>query len=158
MNDPDNWRWIWMVVAVAFALGEMATPGAFFMLPFAVGAVVACIAAFVGGGIGLQWLLFIATSGVAAAALVPLRRKLDEQEPLDGVGARRLLNQQAVVIHAVEPGPHGSGRVRIGREEWRAESLSQTGIPEGAVVKVVEVRGTSVVVAPVASTAGGPPS
>ena len=27
VNDPDNWRWIWMVVGVSFLLGEMATPG-----------------------------------------------------------------------------------------------------------------------------------
>ncbi|HEX4983422.1 MAG TPA: NfeD family protein [Ilumatobacteraceae bacterium] len=155
MNDPDNWRWIWMAVGVAFILGEMATPGSFFMLPFAVGAVVACVVAFSGGGIGLQWLLFVAVSAIASAALVPLRRKLDVEEPLDGVGARRLLNQDAVVISAVGPGPNGVGRVRLGREEWRAESATRVGIPEGAVVKVIEVRGTCVVVAPGASTAGG---
>ena len=144
-----------MAVGVAFILGEMATPGSFFMLPFAVGAVVACVVAFAGGPIGLQWLLFVVVSAVASAALIPLRRKLDVDEPLDGVGARRLLNQDAVVTSAVEPGPNGVGRVKLGREEWRAESANRVGIPEGAVVKVIEVRGTSVVVAPVASAAGG---
>jgi membrane protein implicated in regulation of membrane protease activity len=113
------------------------------------------VAAFAGAGIGLQWLLFVAVSAVASAALVPLRRRLDVDEPLDGVGARRLLNQQAVVTSAVEPGPNGVGRVQLGREEWRAESATRVGIPVGAVVKVIEVRGTCVVVAPGASTAGG---
>ena len=155
MNDPDNWRWIWMVVGVAFVLGEMATPGAFFMLPFAAGAVVACVVAFAGGGIGLQWLLFVTVSAAASIALIPLRRRLDTQEPIDGVGSRRLLNQQAVVIRAVDPGPDGVGSVRLGREEWRAESATRVGIPVGAVVKVIEVRGTSVVVASGASTPGG---
>ena len=144
-----------MVVGVAFVLGEMATPGAFFMLPFAVGAVVACVVAFAGGGIGLQWLLFVGVSAVASVALIPLRRKLDKEEPLDGVGSRRLLNQQAVVIRAVDPGPDGVGRVRLGREEWRAESATRVGIPVGAVVKVIEVRGTCVVVTSGASTSGG---
>ena len=144
-----------MVVGVVFVLGEMATPGAFFMLPFAVGAVVACVAAFAGGGIGLQWLLFVVVSAIASAALIPLRRRLDLEEPVDGVGARRLLNQDAVVISAVGPGPNGVGRVRLGREEWRAESANRVGIPEGAVVRVIEVRGTCVVVAPGASTARG---
>ena len=144
-----------MVVAVLFLLGEMATPGSFFMLPFAAGAVVACATAFAGGGIGLQWLLFIVVSAAASAALVPLRRRLDVEEPLDGVGSRRMLNQEAIVISAVEPGPTGVGRVKVGREEWRAESATRVGIPVGAVVRVVEVRGTSVVVAPEASAAGG---
>jgi membrane protein implicated in regulation of membrane protease activity len=155
VNDPDNWRWIWMAVGVAFILGEMATPGSFFLLPFAVGAVVACVVAFAGGGIGLQWLLFVAVSAVASVALIPLRRRLDLDEPIDGVGARRLLNQEAVVISAVGPGPNGVGRVQLGREEWRAESATRVGIPVGAVVKVIEVRGTCVVVAPGTSAAGG---
>ena len=144
-----------MVVGVAFILGEMTTPGSFFMLPFAVGAVVACVVAFAGGGIGLQWLLFVVVSAIASVALIPLRRKFDLDEPIDGVGARRLLNQQAVVTSAVEPGPNGVGRVQLGREEWRAESATRVGIPVGAVVKVIEVRGTCVVVAPGASAAGG---
>ena len=144
-----------MAVGVAFVLGEMATPGSFFMLPFAVGAVVACVIAFAGGGIGLQWLLFVVVSAVASARLPPLRRRLDQEAPVDGVGARRLLNQEAVVIRAVGPGPNGVGMARVGREEWRAESASRVGIPEGAVVKVIEVRGTSVVVVPEALAAGG---
>jgi membrane protein implicated in regulation of membrane protease activity len=144
-----------MVVAVLFLLGEMATPGSFFMLPFAAGAVVACVTAFAGGGIGLQWLLFVVVSGAASAALIPLRRRLDVDEPVDGVGSRRMLNQEAVVTSAVAPGPSGVGRVKVGSEEWRAESATRVGIPVGAVVRVVEVRGTSVVVAPEASVAGG---
>ncbi len=144
-----------MVVGVAFILGEMTTPGSFFLLPFAAGAVVACVVAFADGGIGLQWLLFVVVSAIASVALIPLRRKLDLEEPTDGVGARRLLNQQAVVTSAVEPGPNGVGRVQLGREEWRAESATRVGIPVGAVVKVIEVRGTCVVVAPGAPAAGG---
>jgi membrane protein implicated in regulation of membrane protease activity len=144
-----------MVVAAAFFVGEMATAGTFFMLPFAIGAVVACVVAFAGGGIGIQWLLFVGASAAAFAAFIPLRRRLDVEEPLDGVGARRLLNQPAVVTRAVDPGPNGVGRVQVGREEWRAESATRVGIPVGAVVKVIEVRGTSVVVAAGASTVEG---
>jgi membrane protein implicated in regulation of membrane protease activity len=144
-----------MVVAVLFLLGEMGTAGSFYMLPFAVGAVVACVTAFAGGGIGLQWLLFVIVSAAASAALIPLRRRLDADEPLDGVGSRRMLNQEAVVTTAVAPGPTGVGRVMVGSEEWRAESATRVGIPVGAVVRVVEVRGTAVVVAPESAKSGG---
>ncbi len=65
------------------------------------------------------------------------------------------MNQEAVVIRSIGPGPNGVGMARVGREEWRAESASRVGIPEGAVVKVIEVRGTSVVVVPEALAAGG---
>jgi membrane protein implicated in regulation of membrane protease activity len=156
VDDPENWRWVWMAVAAAFLVGEMATPGSFFLLPFGVGAVVACIVAFAGGDIGLQWLVFVVVSAAASASFIPLRRRLDRQEPVDGIGARRLINQEAVVVRAVEPGVDGVGRVRIGREEWRAESANRVGIPEGAVVTVVDVRGTGVVVRTVQSPTGGP--
>ena len=38
MDDPEVWRWIWLVAAVLFAIGEMGSPGSFFLLPFAAGA------------------------------------------------------------------------------------------------------------------------
>jgi membrane protein implicated in regulation of membrane protease activity len=156
VEDPESWRWIWMAVAAAFLIGEMVTPGSFFLLPFGVGALAACVTAFADGGVGLQWFLFVVVSLGVTALFIPLRRRLDEDEPVDGIGARRLLNQEAVVVRAVEPGVDGVGRVRIGREEWRAESANRVGIPEGAVVKVVDVRGTGVVVRTVQSATGGP--
>ena len=36
VDDPEQWRWIWMVAAVGFLVREMASPGSFFLLPFAV--------------------------------------------------------------------------------------------------------------------------
>ena len=47
MDSPEQWRWLWLVAAAVFAIGEMATPGSFFLAPFAVGAFVASLLAFV---------------------------------------------------------------------------------------------------------------
>ena len=155
MEDPESWRWVWLLVVALCLIGEMLTPGSFFLLPFAIGAFAACTAAFLDADVGVQWVLFVLVSAGSSAAFIPLRRRLDREEPVDGIGARRLLNQEAVVIRPVAPGPDGVGQVRIGREEWRAESINRVGIPEGAVVRVVEVRGTGVVVTPVRSTSQG---
>jgi len=38
----------------------------------------------------------------------------------------------------------------IGREDWRAESSDRSAIGEGTAVRVVDLRGTSVVVVPLA--------
>ena len=155
MDDPESWRWVWLIVVALCLIGEMLTPGSFFLLPFAIGALAACIAAFLDVPTGVQWVLFVIVSAGTSAAFIPLRHRLDRDEPVDGIGARRLLNQEAVVIRPVAPGPDGVGRVLIGREEWRAESANRVGIPEGAVVKVIEVRGTGVVVVPVPSSHQG---
>ena len=60
---------------------------------------------------------------------------------------RRLIGQPAKVIEAID-GANDLGTVRIDREEWRAESGDGAAIPVGTPVKVVEVRGTRVVVFP----------
>jgi len=52
------------------------------------------------------------------------------------------------VLEPVEPGD-GSGRVRIEREEWRADTSGDVAIPEGARVTVERVSGTHLVVRPV---------
>ena len=81
MQDPEVWRWIWLGATGLFAVGVIIIAGSFFLLPFAAGALVACIVAFAGGAVTLQWLMFLAVSAIAAAGLVPLRRRLDRTEP-----------------------------------------------------------------------------
>ena len=79
-------------------------------------------------------------------------------EPPIGVGSRRLIGQQAVVIVDVPAGPSATGEVRLGREMWRAESADQTAIVVDTIVRVLDVRGTSVVVqtvSPESPTPGG---
>lgn len=161
MEDPEVWRWIWLGAMGLFAVGEVFIAGSFFLLPFAAGALVACVVAFAGGAVTLQWLVFLAVSAVASAGLVPLRRRLDRTEPQNGVGSRRLIGQQAVVIVAVPAGPSSTGEVRLGREMWRAESAEQTAIAVDTIVQVLDVRGTSVVVqtvSPQSPTPEGIPS
>jgi membrane protein implicated in regulation of membrane protease activity len=157
MEDSEIWRWIWIVVIAGFLVGEMFTPGTFFFLPFAVGALGAAIAAFAGGSVGVQWVLFLGLSILTSLSFIPLRKRLDRIEPPVGVGSQRILHQEGVVTVAVTAGPTGSGTVRIGREDWRAESADHESIPEGTVVKVVDIRGTGVLVAPVDAHEGDHP-
>ncbi len=148
MDDPDAWRWVWLVAAFVFAGGEILTGGSFFLLPFSAGALVASLLAFLGVGVAIEVIAFLAVSALCLAALYPLRRRLDRAVPdQNGIGARRLLGEQAKVLVDV-PGAHELGLVLVGREQWRAESLDGNPIPSGTSVKVVEVRGTRVVVFP----------
>lgn len=149
VDEPEFWRWMWLGAAVAFGLGEMTSPGSFFLAPFAVGATVAAIASFLGAPVGLGWLVFVVVSLVSFAALRPLARRLDSSagNP-SGVGARRLVGEQGIVLDEVPAGPDEVGLVRIGREEWRAQSAYGDTIPAHTVVTITEVKGTRVVVLP----------
>lgn len=149
MDDPELWRWVWLGAAAVFGLGEMASAGSFFLAPFAIGAAAAALLSFAGLPVALSWVVFLAVSVGTFAALRPLARRLDAAggNPL-GVGAGRLVGETGVVLAAVPAGPHAVGLVRVGREEWRAQSADGGAIPTDTQVTVVEVRGTQVVVFP----------
>jgi membrane protein implicated in regulation of membrane protease activity len=149
VDDPEVWRWVWLGAAVVFGLGEMSSPGSFFLAPFAIGAVVAALLAFAGAAVALGWLVFVAVSLGSFAALRPLARRLDAAggNPR-GVGASRLIGEEGIVLAPVPDGFDEVGLVRVGREEWRAQSTDGSGIPANTRVTVVEVRGTRVVVFP----------
>jgi membrane protein implicated in regulation of membrane protease activity len=158
MESPELWRWIWLLAAVVFGVGEMASPGTFFMLPFAVGAAVASLLAFLDLGLGVQWAAFLVVSLVILAALRPIARRLDRNEPTEGIGAKRLIGQPAHVLEDIPGGSHELGLVRIHREEWRAESVDGAPVASGATVRVVDVRGTRVVVHPIPTLDSPPPT
>lgn len=150
MDDPDVVRWVWLVAAVALAVGELTVAGGFFLLPFAIGALVASVLAFAGVGVLGEVIAFVAVSGATFAGLRPLARRLDRDGPTDGIGAKRLIGRDAVVLQAIPGGTDELGLVRVDREEWRAQAVDGGAVAAGATVRVVEQRGTRVLVHPVA--------
>lgn len=146
MDSPEQWRWVWIITSAVFAVGEMATPGSFFLAPLAVGALAAAILAFAGVGVATEWIVFLVVTVVTFAALRPLARRLDRSALDQGIGARRLTGNRGTVIRDI-PGQTEIGLVRIDREEWRAQSADGTPIPTGATVRVADVQGTRVIVA-----------
>lgn len=147
--DDDLWRWIWLAVAVGGVVGEVATAGTFFLLPFGAGAALACVLAFVGAPLALQWLAFVGVSAAAAAAMRPLARRLDNSPGLPGgVGARRWVGQTGIVLQSIPAGTESTGMVRIGGEQWRAQTRHGVPVPTGSEVLVVEVVGTRLIVLP----------
>lgn len=153
LDSPDGWRWIWTLTAAAFFVGEMATAGSFFALPFALGASVAAVLSFLGVSVTWEWVAFVVSSAVASAVLWPLGRRLDRRgAPIEGTpGARRWIGQRAEVLQGIPGGVAGTGLIRLEREEWRAESMDGSPIEAGAVVQVVRIDGTRAVVERVSS-------
>ena len=147
MDEPESWRWVWLIAAVVFGAGEMATPGSFFLAPFAIGAAVAAVLAFADVSLTIEWLAFVVVSLAMLAALRPLARRLDDKgDSVAGVGSRRLIGREGVVL---EPIPGGDiGVIRVDREEWRAITADRTELAAGTAVRITDVEGTKVVVIP----------
>ena len=145
--EPETWRWIWLAATVFFAISEIAVPGTFFMISFAIGAFVACVLAFFDVSVGIEWLAFLVVSGIALAALVPIGRRIN-QTSQGAVGSTRWAGRRAVVLSEIQAGVQATGLVRVEREEWRAESVDGSAIPAGTAVEVLRVDGTRLIVGP----------
>jgi membrane protein implicated in regulation of membrane protease activity len=148
MDSPEDWRWVWIAATAVFAIGELTSPGSFFMLPFAIGALVATVLAFLGVDVVIEWLVFVGVSLAVLVALRPLAHRLNRSVDDTGIGSRRLLGHTAVVLRDI-PAGGDVGLVRVDREEWRAQSTDGSAIPTGTAVRVADVQGTRVIVAAV---------
>lgn len=143
--DMEIMRLVWTGLAFVFGIGEIFTAG-FFLLPFAVGAGLAAIAAWFGLNYVVQWVLFFGGTGLAMLYLRRFMRGQDEDSGLV-IGPGRYVGMQAVVIDTVDP-QFNTGLIRVEAEEWRAITEGKP-LPEGTAVEVVAVQGTRLVVSEV---------
>lgn len=134
---------IWMVVAAVFVIGEIFTLG-FFLLWFGIGAAVAGILAMFGLGGSWQWGAFAIISGVLFVLSRRFAERFSKKQP-PGIGADRFIDKKGVVLEEID-NIKNSGRIRMGKEEWRAESDTGEVIAVGKMVEVIKVVGTHVVV------------
>lgn len=136
--------WIWMALAAVFIIGEIFT-GGFFILWFGVGALLAGVAAILGLGAGWQWGIFVVVSGILVVVSRRFAQAVTEEQP-EGIGADRTIGKEGIVLEEID-NITDSGRVRIGKEQWRARSESGEKLAENEKIKVTALVGTHVVVA-----------
>jgi membrane protein implicated in regulation of membrane protease activity len=135
---------VWIVAAVVLAIGEVLTPGLFFLGPVALAAAVAAIAAAVAGGV-VSVIVFIVAALLSLAVLRPIARSHIRLPVLSRTGTDALVGRKAVVTRRVDA---AGGRVRIGGEEWSARSyLDNEVYAEGTTVDVVRIEGATALVA-----------
>ncbi len=157
MDSPTVWGIIWLVMAAGFGAGEIVIAGSFFLMPFAIGALLAAIVSLIGAPILVGWLLFLVGTGASFFALKPLAARLDAELPNPtGFGANRLIGAEGVVIVDIPGGAAKSGRVKVSGEEWSADGDDGMGIASGTPVTITAVHGTRIVVVPSATHGLGP--
>jgi membrane protein implicated in regulation of membrane protease activity len=136
---------VWVVVAALLAIGELLTPGLFFLGPVALAAVAAALVALLGAGSVVSVLVFIAGSIASLAVLRPIARSHIKLPALSRTGTDALVGRKATLTRRVDG---LGGRVRIGGEEWTARSyLDGEVYAEGATVDVVKIEGATALVA-----------
>lgn len=135
---------IWILVAVLLALGELATPGTFFLVLVALAAIPAAVVALIGGPAWLQVLVFIAGSLGSIAVLRPIARAHLRMPALTRTGTAALVGARALVLERVDA---NGGRVRLGGEEWSARAYMEEQVLEpGTRVEVAQIEGATALV------------
>ena len=135
---------IWAIVAVALAVGELLTPGMFFLSPVALAAFAAGIVSLLGVAAWLQLIVFIAVSIASLGVLRPIARAHIRMPALTRTGTAALVGSKAVVLQRVDA---NGGRVRIGGEEWSARAyLDDQVLEPGTRVEVVKIEGATALV------------
>ena len=157
----DEWI-VWVIVAVVFAVGEIANMS-FYLLPFAIGAGAAAIVSLAGGDTALSVVTFVILTAISFGVVRPIVCILLSVLILLGVrpiarqhrrmpaklrtGTAALVGRDALVVEAIE-GPEGMGRVKIEGEVWTARAYDDDEVIEaGKRVQVIEIRGATALVA-----------
>lgn len=134
---------IWLIIAAVFVIGEIFTAG-FFLLWFGIGAAIAGVLALAGLGVAWQWGAFVLISAILFAVSRRFAERLTRKQP-PGIGADRFIGKTGVVLEEID-NIKNTGRVRVEKDEWRADSETGDVIAPGQVVEVTRVDGTHLVV------------
>ena len=139
------WAIGWLVLMGAFLAAEAATV-TLVSLWFAAGALVALVAALLGGPLWLQVTLFLAVSAVLLALLRPLVKRYISPE-ITATNVDSVIGSTGLVTTAID-NTSAAGQVKIGGMDWTARSTSGEPIEVGTLVKVDKIEGVKAFVSP----------
>jgi membrane protein implicated in regulation of membrane protease activity len=135
---------VWALVAVALAVGEIFTPGLFFLGPVALAALAASITAALGAPLWVCTGVFVAGSLASVAFLRPIARAHLRSPRAIRTGTAALEGAKATVVQRVDD---TGGRVKIGGEEWSARSyVPNEAFDPGTQVEVAQIEGATALV------------
>jgi membrane protein implicated in regulation of membrane protease activity len=140
----DAWV-IWILVAVAFGIGEVLTT-TFVLAPFSIGALVAALVAAIGVGAVGSWATFIVVSLLTLWVVRPIARSHLRTPAQLRTGTAALIGRRAIVLERIA-NDEGVGCVRIDGEVWTARAYEEDRVIEaGTPVQVIEIRGATALV------------
>ena len=134
---------LWVILAALLAVGEVLTLS-FLLGLLALAAVAAGVVAALGGGLVIQFLVFIVGSIATLAVLRPIAKRHLRTPAQLRTGTAALVGSKAVVTQRVDD---LTGQVKIGGELWSARAFMEGEVIEaGARVEVAKIEGATALV------------
>jgi len=135
---------VWIIVTAFFMIGELVTPGLFFLGAVVPAAVAAALIAALGGGIGWQLGAFVVGSAASLGLLRPIAVRHVHLPPATRTGTAALVGAKALALERVDS---RGGLVKIGGETWSARAyIDDQVIEPGTRVEVAQIEGATALV------------
>ena len=129
---------IWIIVALVLFIVELFTAG-FAVICLSIGCLGGAVAAACATSVEVQLLIFAVVSFVALASVRPiLKRSFYKQGEKVLTNASAMVGRHGVVCNAIDQSE--SGRVVIDGVDWKARSVDDSPIEQGARVEVVAIE------------------
>jgi membrane protein implicated in regulation of membrane protease activity len=141
-NNMD-W-WIWIVLGLMLVLGELVTPGGFYILFFGIAAIVVGILAGFNVA-GPPWFQVIVFSVLSVLTLWLFRERLLQSthpDILDQVDT--LVGETAVITEEIPS--RGIGKAEMRGASWSARNIGEKSLARGERCKVERVEGLTIYV------------
>lgn len=135
----------WLIAAAIFFIGEVLTEG-FFLLWFAIGALIAMIISFFVPSVIVQSIVFLVISFLLLCFTRSLTKKFLSSKNKTQSNVYSLINEKAYVIETIDA-KQGSGKVKVNGEVWKAiVDSNDIVISEGEEVIIKAIDGVKLIV------------
>lgn len=138
--------WIWIILGLGLLLGELLTPGGFFIIFFGFGALLVGLLKLLGFAPGLlvEGLIFtIVSLGACAIFRKPLLERFRQLTPDTGP-VDSLVGEPAKALEDIAA--NATGKVELRGTTWNAENLGAGTISKQTVCRVERVNGLTLYV------------
>ncbi|MCK4265603.1 NfeD family protein [Candidatus Babeliales bacterium] len=139
-----NLGYLWLLLAIAFLLVELSTPGLFFFVGFAIGCAVASVMAFMGYSFAIQCIASLIVSILSFGFLKKYFSESVRNSKGEKTNIHALSGQKALVVSAIKPTING--RIKIRGELWPAKVDGTESFENGELVIIVRIEGNHLVV------------
>jgi len=142
------YNWIfWIIIAVIFAIVEIATP-TFFMIWFSVSALIISVLSIFITNITFLFLLFVIIAGILVIFTKPLTEKFTKSNNKVKTNYDHLIGKVGIVTQTIMP-LESTGRVKVNNESWKATSFDNSVITQDSKVCIENIDGVTLIVKPV---------
>ena len=138
-----NWQ-IWIIIAIAVLIIEVFTT-TFFFVSLAIGALGAALAAVFGSPIEIQLLLAAVFTLISFVWARPVLQQFSNRH-LTNTDA--LIGQVGRVSERIDAST-GTGRVKVGGDDWKAVAMNAALLESGTQVEIIRVDSTILYVKPI---------